>query len=71
MPLGVASPKQIAMMVKVLDAYARIFGVTDEERREHLATLIVALFDQGIREEGELLEALATREASADGGQQH
>jgi hypothetical protein len=71
MPRGVADPKQIAMMVRVLDTYARAFGVTDERRREDLATEIVALFGHGYRDEGSLLEALVTREAPTDGGQQH
>ena len=72
MPRGVvAGPKQIAMMVRVLDAYARAFGVTDEARREDLATEIVSLFDQGFRDESSLLQALVTREAPTDGGQHH
>jgi hypothetical protein len=50
------------MMVRVLDTYARAFGVTDEGRREDLATEIVALFGHGYRDEGSLLEALVTRE---------
>jgi hypothetical protein len=71
MPPGIANPKQLAMMVRVLDTYARAFGVTDEGRREDLATEIVALFDHSYRDEGCLLEALVTREAPTDGGQQH
>jgi hypothetical protein len=71
MPRGVANPKQLAMMVRVLDSYSRAFGVTDELRRDELASEIVALFDRGCRDEGSLLEALTDSEARKDFGQSH
>jgi hypothetical protein len=66
-----ANPKQLAMMVRVLDLYSRSFGVTSGLRRDDLAAEIVTLFDRGFRDEGSLLEALTNSEAAQDGGQPH
>lgn len=71
MPRGVANPKQIAMMVTVLDVYSRAFGISDEVRREELAFQIVLLFDQGCRDEGSLLKALTNSEVARDSTQPH
>ena len=68
MPRGVASPKQIAMMKRVLDAYCGALGITDELRREELAFQIVALFDKGFRDESSLRAALTKSEGDNDGG---
>ena len=71
MPRGIATPKQLAMMVTVLDAYSRAFGIYDEVRREELAFQIVLLFEQGYRDEGSLLKALSDSEVARDGRQPH
>jgi len=57
-PRGVATAKQLAMMNKVLDSYCRTYNVSDAERREDLAALILELFDAGSRDEETLLAKL-------------
>lgn len=42
MPIGIANPKQLIMMVRVLDLYCQAFGVTEQPRRDDLAAEIVA-----------------------------
>lgn len=54
-----ANPRQVEAMGHVVAAYCRHLGVepgTPEE--EHIATLVLALHEAGIRGENELLRAL-------------
>jgi hypothetical protein len=54
-----ANPQQVAAMGHVVDAYCRHLGIghgTPEE--EHIASLVLALHEVGIRGESELLRAL-------------
>ncbi len=54
-----ANPQQVAAMGHVVTAYCKHVGVesgTPEE--EHIASLVLALYEVGIRGESELLRAL-------------
>lgn len=54
-----ANPQQVAAMGHVIDAYCRHVGIdagTPEER--HVASLVLALYEAGIRGENDLLQAL-------------
>lgn len=54
-----ANPQQLAAMGHVVDAYCRHLGIdhgTPEE--EHIASLVLALHEVGVRGENELLRAL-------------
>jgi hypothetical protein len=54
----VAGPRQLAVMERVLIAYCKQAGIESQVERENVAAQIVALFEIGISEEDELLEAL-------------
>jgi hypothetical protein len=60
-PRGVASAKQLATMQRVLEAYCEAYGVTDKDRRDEAASIIMDLFARGTRDEEALLAELAKR----------
>ena len=55
---GVASPEELAVMDRVLDAYCAQAGVTNQVERENIAAEIVALFELGLPTEDDLRRAL-------------
>lgn len=57
---GVAAhPEQVAMMVRVLDAYCREAGIVARTAdQDGVAATIVALFESGIDTEDDLMAAL-------------
>ena len=60
MKLGfIASPEQVTMMARVLEAYCTQAGNTDRVERENVAARILALYKIGVCKEDELLTALA------------
>jgi hypothetical protein len=61
MPRGVASAKQLAMMAKVLDAYCKMYNVSDPVDRDDVAALIMELFNLGFREGEPLFAELIRR----------
>lgn len=64
MPRGIASAKQLAMMARVLVAYCEHFVIpNNDEERDFVALEILALFDEGIRDETALLDEMIKRRA--------
>lgn len=61
MPRGVASAKQLAMMERVLTGYCRTHDISDPDDRDHIATLILELFNTGQRSEEALTAELERR----------
>lgn len=62
-----ATPDQLAVMARVLDAYCKLAGIENQVERETIAAQIVALFETGIDEEDELMAALMLPAASKRG----
>lgn len=58
MPYGVASPKQVELMARVLAAYCEQHTIPVGPEREALAERILAAFNLGHRTEDELTAAL-------------
>lgn len=61
---GVANAEQLAALTKLLDDYVREMGfVGDTVARDHLAGLIMALFNEGVKPE-DMRRHLDSRQAS-------
>lgn len=58
MPYGVASPRQVAMLTRVLDAYCSDHGIPDGLDREAAGVKILTLFNGGHRTARAILTAL-------------
>ena len=63
MPRGVATAKQLAMMARVLDAYCKMYNVSDPVDRDDAAARILELFNVGFREGEPLFAELIRRRA--------
>jgi hypothetical protein len=57
------------MMTRVLDAYCAAYALDDPITREEVATLVIELFNEGLRIEEELTTALRFRGAGPAAGQ--
>jgi hypothetical protein len=62
MPYGVASPKQLRMMSKVLDEYCSAHGIKDAEESEDIGLVILDLFNTGHRTADEIRAGLEKRQ---------
>jgi hypothetical protein len=51
-------PAHVALMASVLGAYCKQHGIADQVERDKIAERIVALYEFGVTQEGELLAGL-------------
>lgn len=59
---GIADPEQLAMLVRVLETYCTNAGIlSDSPEREHIALTLIALYERGIVDEGQLAASLPER----------
>jgi hypothetical protein len=56
-----ASPEQVEMMVRVLDAYCNHAGIVSRAEREHVAAIIFAHYQSGVETEDDLMFALLNK----------
>ena len=55
---GSATPEQLSILREVLDSYCAANRVSDEDERNHIATMIMDLFARGHTTLDEVTEAL-------------
>ena len=63
----VAGPETVEMMARVLDAYCSHAGVVSHIEREHIAVVVLALYETGIETEDGLLAELLKEPRSRTG----